>query len=223
MAAFEMETLQNLGLAPRPPANTGPTNKLGQADFLMLMTKQIAYQDPFNPTDNGEMIAQMAQFSTLEGMQTLTDSFGVLARTLSQGQSLQAASLVGKNVLVPTEQSQLAEGGTIAGAVELKDPAQSISIDVVDANGASVSQILISEPSAGLNNFTWDGLLANGAPAPAGAYEFRAVAMGSSQNEAVEVYLDAQVNSVMVNEQGRLLIDVIGLGTIEFEKIRRIG
>ncbi|MBK1647465.1 flagellar hook assembly protein FlgD [Rhabdochromatium marinum] len=223
MSEFSLETLQRLGLAPKSPTNTGPNNKLDQADFLMLMTKQLAQQDPFEPTDNGEMIAQMAEFSTLEGMQTLTDSFGVLARTLSQSQSLQAASLVGKDVLVPTEFSELTAGGSIAGAVDLTSSAQSVTIDVVNASGATVQQIALQDTSAGLNNFAWDGLLADGNPAPAGVYEFRASTTGGGESQAAEVYLDAEVDSVTVNEEGRLLIDVIGLGTLEFEDIRRIG
>lgn len=222
MAELSTETLQSLGLTPQPPKNSATDNNLNQSDFLKLMTEQLSQQDPFEPQDNGEMIAQMAQFSSLEGIQTLTESFAVLARSLSQGQSLQAASLVGRDVLVPAEFSTLEEGGSIAGAVDLEKSAQFVNIDVVDASGATINQIAISGAPAGLNDFQWDGLRADGTPAPAGVYEFRATATGSGATEGVEVYLDAEVDSVAVNEEGRLMIDVIGLDTMEFEDIRRI-
>lgn len=223
MSAFSTETLQGLGLAPPPPTSRGSNNQLGQSDFLRLMTQQLAQQDPFEPLDNGDFIAQMAQFSTLTGIETLTESFGVLARTLSQGQSLQAASLVGRNVLVPTDSSEIAEGGTVSGAIDLDNPEQTLRIEVVDAAGATVATIELSDTRAGLNDFHWDGLLADGSPAPAGTYEFRATAAGAGSTQAVPVYLEAAVNSVTVDERGRLLIEVVGLGTIEFEQIRRIG
>lgn len=44
------------------------TPQLGQSDFLRLMTAQLSQQDPFNPVDNSEMVAQMAQFSSLAGV-----------------------------------------------------------------------------------------------------------------------------------------------------------
>lgn len=48
------------------PKNSG--TQLGQSDFLRLMTAQLTQQDPFNPVDNQQMVAQMAQFSSLAGV-----------------------------------------------------------------------------------------------------------------------------------------------------------
>ena len=67
------------------PASTRPQSQtLGQADFIRLMTTQMQMQDPLEPVDNKEMIAQMAQFSSLAGIdqinQTLTAISAQLAR-----------------------------------------------------------------------------------------------------------------------------------------------
>lgn len=222
MSEFSMDSLQDLGLAPATPATTGPSQDLGQEDFLMLMTAQLANQDPFNPQDNEDFIAQMAQFSTVSGIETLTNSFAVLSQTLAQGQALQAAGLVGHEVLVPTEFSELSEGGTIAGAVDLESAAQSVTIDVIDANGATVDQVILEAPPAGLYDFEWDGTLEDGTPAPAGVYEFRATATGANGSVATEMYLDAEVESVTVTEEGTLVLDVAGIGMVDFDDIRRI-
>ncbi|MBO6769482.1 MAG: flagellar biosynthesis protein FlgD [Erythrobacter sp.] len=50
-----------------PVAGRG-MDSLGQGDFLRLLTVQMQQQDPFNPVDNKEMLAQMAQFSSLAGV-----------------------------------------------------------------------------------------------------------------------------------------------------------
>jgi flagellar basal-body rod modification protein FlgD len=56
------------------------TNAMGKDAFLQLLTTQLAHQDPTAPQDNGQMIAQLAQFSTLEQLtqiQASLDAIGV--------------------------------------------------------------------------------------------------------------------------------------------------
>lgn len=68
--------------APLQPPGSG--NQLGQSDFLRLMTTQLAYQDPFNPVDNQEMVAQMAQFSSLAGVTTTNETLDRITRQLAE-------------------------------------------------------------------------------------------------------------------------------------------
>ena len=72
--------------AARPAATGRGFDTLGQADFLRMLTVQIQQQDPFDPVDNKEMLAQMAQFSSLAGindvnatLQKISDKLDVLA------------------------------------------------------------------------------------------------------------------------------------------------
>ena len=55
--------------------------QMGQSDFLRLMTAQLSHQDPFNPVDNQQMVAQMAQFSSLAG---INDTNSALAKISEQ-------------------------------------------------------------------------------------------------------------------------------------------
>jgi flagellar basal-body rod modification protein FlgD len=77
-------------IAPTMPGTPGATGRdyasLGQSDFLRLLTVQVQQQDPFDPVDNKEMLAQMAQFSSLAGindvnatLQKISDKLDVLA------------------------------------------------------------------------------------------------------------------------------------------------
>ncbi|MEQ1495533.1 MAG: flagellar hook capping FlgD N-terminal domain-containing protein [Novosphingobium sp.] len=55
---------------------------LGQADFIRLMTTQMKLQDPTDPVDNKEMIAQMAQFSSLSGIETINNTLKAISAQL---------------------------------------------------------------------------------------------------------------------------------------------
>ena len=68
-----------------PPASTRPTSQnLGQADFIRLMTTQMKMQDPTDPVDNKEMIAQMAQFSSLSGIEQINATLKDIAARLDR-------------------------------------------------------------------------------------------------------------------------------------------
>ena len=88
---------------------------LGQEDFLKLMTTQMTHQDPNNPMQNGEFLSQMAQFGTVSGIQDLQKSFADFANSINSDQALQASSLVGRYVSVPTSTGILPAGGEIKG------------------------------------------------------------------------------------------------------------
>ncbi|EIC22171.1 flagellar hook assembly protein FlgD [Thiorhodovibrio frisius] len=223
MSDFSTESLQSLGLAPTPQVNTEQRGELGQEDFLKLLSVQLSTQDPMKPVENTDFIGQMAQFSTLTGIESLTQSFETLSQSLSQGQALQAATLVGHDVLIPAEFSQLAEGGTISGAIDLQTSATSASIEVLDASGATVSTLALENTGAGLQQFEWDGLLSNGVPAPPGVYQFRATVVGNEGTEAAETFLNKRVETVAISEDGTLELSVPGMESIGFSDVRRIS
>lgn len=58
--------------------------KLGQTDFLQLMSAQLRQQDPFNPTDNTQMVAQLAQFSSVTGISEINSSLKSIATQLGE-------------------------------------------------------------------------------------------------------------------------------------------
>lgn len=223
MDALSFDRLQNLGLAAQQPTANENSDELDQTDFLKLLTVQLTTQDPLKPVENEDFIAQMAQFSTVTGIESLTKSFETLAQSLSQGQALQAATLVGRNVLVPAESAQLAEGGTISGAIELENSVTSASIEVLDASGASVRNFALDNTGAGLQSFTWDGLLADGTVAPPGTYQFRATVMGQSNAESITTLLNKPVDTVAIGEDGALELSVQGVGNINFSDVKRIS
>lgn len=99
---------------------TKKQSDLGKNDFLKLLVTQLRFQDPMNPMEDKEFIAQMAQFSSLEEMQNLSKTMAAQAEF---GQLSQASSLIGKKVAVRTDDShfagQVVEARRVNGEVKL--------------------------------------------------------------------------------------------------------
>ena len=72
-----------------------PQQNLGKDDFLKLLITQLSYQDPTNPMEDKEFIAQMAQFSTLEQMTSMAADFSKLTSMLTGSEASQS---LGRNV-----------------------------------------------------------------------------------------------------------------------------
>ena len=90
-----------LGISQTSDTQKAKKDTLGQSDFLKLMTTQLQNQDPFAPMDNGDFIAQMAQFSTVTGIQEINNSITRLVEEFDQARIATASNLLGHSVLVP--------------------------------------------------------------------------------------------------------------------------
>ncbi len=196
---------------------------LGQDQFLQLMIAQLQNQDPFNPVQNEDMIAQMAQFSSVKGITDLTKSFGDFVNNMQSQQALQASSLVGRGVLVPSEKGMLWEQGELAGAVELPNSTGNLFINVYDDSGAMVGKLEMGERQKGLAYFVWDGLDENGNRFPPGNYSVKAFMYNNGKQEAVDTLVAARVDSVTLGQGGRgPTLNLTGVGEFGLSDVREI-
>ncbi|MGF1548212.1 MAG: flagellar hook assembly protein FlgD [Thiotrichales bacterium] len=147
---------------------------LGQEDFLELMMTQLKNQDPFKPMENGEFLGQMAQFSSVNGITELKNSFADLSEALMGNQTLQATNLIGKSVLTTGNEVALKSGGTVTAAVTLPASSGATSVGIYDMQGRLVRKLELGPHAAGTQAFSWDGRTSNGTVAPAGTYQFAA-------------------------------------------------
>jgi flagellar basal-body rod modification protein FlgD len=152
-------------LTNRTLATTGKTTgqtTLDQSAYIKLMTAQLQYQDPFEPMDNTQMVAQMAQFSQLAGQAEGNKALQTIASALSGSRLSDAASWIGKSMLV--ESSSVAPGitGDYAGQLTLPADSDAVSIDLVDGAGGIVKTIELGSQKAGDVPFYWDGRDADG-------------------------------------------------------------
>ncbi len=203
--------------------NTGnEREELGQEDFLKLMTTQLENQDPFKPLENGDFLAQIAQFSTVSGIGDLQKSFDKLGESLVSNQALQAANLVGHKVLAPAGVVELAQGGSVKGSVDLPTASSQVTIKLHDRSGQIIRQLELGSQSAGPVPFKWDGMKSDGQFATPGNYLITAEAAFESGTESLETLVATEINSVTLNNNGGLLLDLAGVGPIDLSEIRKI-
>jgi len=132
------------------------TNSTDQADrFLKLLVAQMKNQDPLNPLDNAQVTSQMAQISTVSGLDKVNTSVNNLGTQFSSLQAMQAAALVGHDVVI--EGNQLATSGASAsGGFELGSKADKVSIQITNAAGGVVDTVNLTNVDAGRQSFNWN-------------------------------------------------------------------
>ena len=190
--------------------------QLNQEDFFSLLSQQLAYQDPFEPVDNSEMIAQMASFTTAEGITKMGTEFGGMSDILTSSQALEASSLVGKKVLTPGNQAYLPETGEASGSISSKTGASSVMVNIEDASGSVIRSINIGDISPGNQRFAWDGLDSQGNRAKSGEYTLKATGLVNGQGEELKTESYAHIESVSLGGgQTGVSLNLQGLGGIK--------
>ncbi len=211
------DTFGNLGLAVR---QTEKRTELGQDAFLKLMTTQMQHQDPFKPMDNGAFLGQIAQFSTVSGIQSMNDSLSGLSSALTSNQSLQAASLVGHGVLVPGNRAYLFSEGGLSGSASLPTSG-TLSVTVSDASGQVVRRLDLGTQPAGNADFSWDGLDESGERLAQGSYTIKATLDAGGAQQALETSTVGLVSSVSLSSSG-LSLNLVGMDPVALAKVREI-
>ena len=169
--------------ASKVPTVTKPAGSMDQNDFLKLMTTQLTTQDPFNPVDNTQMVAQMAQFSQVAGIAEMNKSLANISAALAPGRLNDAASWIGRSMLVESDIATPLRDGAYAGEINLPADAEQVSVSFVDQKGAVVHSTTLGAQKAGAINFTWDGKDANGAVKASGP--LRIIVNASTAGEAI--------------------------------------
>ena len=150
---------EKLGLNKQSDAQKANSDKLGQSDFLKLMTTQLQNQDPFAPMDNGDFIAQMAQFSTVTGIQDMNASLGKLVEEFDQARIATASNLLGHSVLVPGNIGRPDDEGELHGVLDLPEATISTQLNYIDADtNNSLFKEDLGPRSTGLVGFKWSDI-----------------------------------------------------------------
>ena len=150
--------------------------------FLALMVAQLKNQDPLNPMDNSEITTQLAQISTVNGVEQLNSSMKTLAGGFDGMQTVQAASLAGRQIMADGTALAL-ENGSASGGFNLDQPVEQLSVTILDAAGAQVQRVDLGPQEAGIHGFQWDGMNDAGQAAAPGSYSFKV--QGLAQNKQI--------------------------------------
>lgn len=193
------DSVQSVYSTPDTQQSTTDANLLAQEDFLTLMIAQLENQDPSNPVDNAEFLAQIAQFSIVDGISGLQTSFDTLAASMQQSQVADAAALLNKDVLFASNSTIVASGGGIEGQVSLDSVATDVQVEIVDVTGVTVATQDLGTLSSGNQPFSWDGIGADGNPVTPGEYSVRVTGIVGDVSQELSVQLYGTVESVGVD------------------------
>ena len=190
---------------------------------MRLLLAQIENQDPLKPTDQTDFVAQLAQFSSLEGIQNLNSTVQDIGSMYRSSQALQATALVGREVLIPGQVGYLENGGLISGTIEEGQASGDVMMIVKDASGQVVANRDLGNIGSAETPFSWDGANNLGEPLPEGLYSISIEGTLSGENEALVTSVYSRVNSVsIVDNQGGMLLNLNGIGQVESSEIQEV-
>lgn len=177
----------------------------------MLMT-QMKFQDPMSPMSNEQFASQMAQFSSLQELQSIGASLQQsIQANLLMSQSFNntmASSLIGKFITAENDQVQMSGSSSVHLDYRLSGAATSINVDIRDKDGVIVRTLKVNPQEAGDRSISWDGMDADGQRVPDGAYTFAVQATDANgATVTATTFVQGIVDSVRY-EDGNVLLRV---------------
>jgi len=183
---------------------------LGKEDFLKLFITQLKHQDPLSPMGSEALVAQLAQFSSLEQLQNMNESLQQFTSTNAYTSQIMAATFVGKTVSAYGNVVHLDAEGSAEVRYRLSDNADRLTATVFNAGGQEVRKLEQSDVSEGDGSLVWDGKDALGKRMPSGVYTLSFLAEDAYGNAIpVEGIVTGPVEKV-IYEHGEVLLLVNG-------------
>jgi flagellar basal-body rod modification protein FlgD len=191
-----------------------------QDRFLKLLVTQMKNQDPLNPMDNAQVTSQMAQISTVAGIEKLNATLAALGDNLTSSQTLAAADVVGRSVFVPGPTLVLS-GGLAPFGIELRQSADRVVVNIQDESGRTLQRVELGAQPAGTVHLTWDGQTEGGERAPDGNYRIAIEAKRGSVDVDAVPLRHARVNGITPGPQGPTL-QLDRIGPVQLADIKQI-
>lgn len=191
-----------------------------QSNFMKLLVAQMQNQDPMNPMDNAQMTSQMAQLNMVSGINQLNTTLSSALSSFQATQTMQASSLIGREVLVPSSTLQLSSGQAKMG-VDLAQSVDSLKLAVLDSAGQTLRSIDLGAKPAGLTQLAWDGATDAGAAAADGSYSFKLEALRNGQSVTATALSAAQVGGVSLSNNN-VRLSLPGLGEVALADVRQV-
>jgi len=207
--------MNQLGLLPGGVASSAATaaptsakgsSQLGQSDFLKLMSTQLSNQDPTNPMDNSQFLAQIAQFSSVSGIQDMQNTLKQLSDALISNQTMQAASLGGHQVVSTGSNAVLGSDRVLSGAINISQSTNDLKVGIYDSAGQLVRKVDMGPQGKGMLPITWDGVTDTGDQAPNGIYQIKAQADVNGSPQAMDTYVASVVSSVVIDPASKQIM-----------------
>ena len=214
-----MPAVSNVDTSSTTTSNTSPIAQNGMNSdelsnmFLELLVAQISHQNPLDPMDGTQYVSQLAEFSSLESLQSIRTNTGRSLNLQESTHALEAVSLVGQELFVPSSRISLSSGGTIDGRASIGERPEKVVINAYDSQGRFAGSQKFDSPSGDSLSFSFDDL-------EPGEYTIQASVTSQGETTQGEVRLKSEVERVSFNETSRdVLFRVKGLGEFSLTAI----
>lgn len=220
---------------------------LGKDQFLELLVAQMNNQNPLEPQENGAMVAELAQFSSLEGIQNLNSTVNGLSSNMTQSMqsntALQASALVGKSVNTSGNQGYLNDGGVLSGSFVIDQTSTETSLSMQTGAGSLVQNVQLGGLTPGEYTFKTDGRFiqvngktfeineaalpknkeGNAMPLGAGEYKFAVNASNGTSATSVNTKMMTKVESVTIGSNSAITLTLAGGSKVNLSDVEQIG
>ena len=197
---------------------------LGRDAFLQLFTAQLKNQNPLDPMENEAFVAQLAQFSSVEGIKGMQASLERLVGNLREQSLLTGSTLVGKRVAVAGGFGQGGGSRPTETLVSVQDGADMLTMSVYNQNGELVFRQNVGDLEPGEHRFAWSGQDSDGNQLPVDTYQITASALKDGRMQIAPVSILETVSSVSWNPAGQQLdLQSLGGDTVSLAEIQTIA
>ena len=214
-------------------SKTTSASEVSQDRFLKLLVTQLQNQDPLNPMDNAQMTTQLAQISTVTGIDKLNSTLSSMIDSVASSQNVQSAEMIGKSVLVAGSKLELSSSTakdstgkdvttkSAVGGVKLASAADSVTVTIKDSSGNVVSVQNLGAQKAGVFNYAWDGATDAKTTADDGTYSISVSALqGGKAVEATAMQFGTV--SALVRSGSTFMLDLGSLGKVALSDVQQI-
>ncbi|HOZ06708.1 MAG TPA: flagellar hook assembly protein FlgD [candidate division Zixibacteria bacterium] len=174
MSEITNTTVGGLMSAAANSGQTGSLQQLGKDDFLQLLVTKLQNQDPLNPMEDEDFIAQLAQFSSLEQMTNIAEGIAESNKwdylQMQSINNVMAAGLIGKEVEASYDTIYFDGSKEPSLTITTDRFVASVEIKITNADGEVVATLTDENLASGKHTFTWDGTDAQGNRVPEGSY-----------------------------------------------------
>lgn len=198
-------------------SSSGSTAADAQDRFMTLLITQMKSQDPLNPMDNAQVTSQLAQLSTVTGIDKLNSTMESMISNVQSSQTYQASNMIGRYVLTKGDSLTLTESKSYLG-INLPVGADKVTVTIKDSAGNQMRQLTLGKQEAGVLPLSWDGYKDDGSKAADGNYKFEVTATTANTSVTATPLSYDQVMSVSNSSSGIKLnlgkLDSIGIDDV---------
>lgn len=198
-------------------SSSGSTAADAQDRFMTLLITQMKSQDPLNPMDNAQVTSQLAQLSTVTGIDKLNSTMESMISNVQSSQTYQASNMIGRYVLTKGDSLTLTESKSYLG-INLPVGADKVTVTIKDSAGNQMRQLTLGKQEAGVLPLSWDGYKDDGSKAADGNYTFEVTATTANTSVTATPLSYDQVMSVSNSSSGIKLnlgkLDSIGIDDV---------